>query len=153
MESDRTPRDPLAAAERAGAAPYVDYPPTPWWYFPAAGAWAASMVVAIGQAGERPGLTVGLVLVLVAAEVAFIGWYRRYRGTMPSFSGVPAEVARAMGGFAVGAVVVVAVVVAATVWAGVLAGAALAFVGVTAGLVAYERRYEAAARATRERLA
>ncbi|WP_460491309.1 hypothetical protein [Dactylosporangium cerinum] len=33
MESDEV-REQLALVQRAEAAPYIDYPPTPWWYSP-----------------------------------------------------------------------------------------------------------------------
>lgn len=36
MESDEA-RELLKVAERAEAAPYLDYPPTPWWYYPVVG--------------------------------------------------------------------------------------------------------------------
>lgn len=111
------------------------------------------MVAALGQAAERPGVAVAFVIVLALLEGAFLVWYRRYRGTMPSLASMPAEVAGAMRAFLGGAVIVVGAVVITAVMAGALAGAGLTFVAVTAGLVAYERRYAAAARATRERLA
>jgi hypothetical protein len=46
MEST-PPSEQLRAAERGEAASYVRFPPTPWWYSPVVGAWAAVRV------GER----------------------------------------------------------------------------------------------------
>ena len=151
MESDLTPQQALAAAERAGAAPYVDYPPTPAWYFPAVGVWAAAMVLAVGELADRPLVFVPVLIALAVAEGVFIGWYRRYRVTMPSMRHVPREIARAMVGFGVGAVIVViAGVVAAT---NSFIAAAVTFLAVTAGLIVYEHRYATAARAASERMA
>ena len=47
METTPDPYQQLAEAERAAAAPYVDYPPTPAWYAPAVGAWSAAVVAAL----------------------------------------------------------------------------------------------------------
>ena len=47
MESDVSPQEALAAAERATASVWTDYPPTPAWYYPAVGAWAAALAYAI----------------------------------------------------------------------------------------------------------
>lgn len=138
-------------AERAAAAPHLDYPPTPWWYFPAVGAWAALFVYAMGALWDSAAL-VPVMVVLLGSEAAFFGWYRAYRGTWPRLRGAPREIATVMRGYFVGLALIVAAVAAVVVVAGAVAGAAAAFVAVTAGLVLYERRYEAAATATRERL-
>jgi hypothetical protein len=152
MESDPDPRQLLAEAERAGAAPYVDYPPTPAWFAPVVGAWAAAMVLTIGAMGDRPLVAVPVLIVLIALEGGFFAWYRRYRRTNPSLTNAPPEIAVAMRRYAVGVVVVLAACVVAYVVAGPVLAAGVAFVTVTIGLVLYERQYAEAAAATRERL-
>ena len=81
MESDRL--DPAQArriAERAEAAPWIDYPPTPRWFAPATGLWSGALVLmAAALRDERPFAALGLLL-LVLLEGAFLGWYSRYQG-------------------------------------------------------------------------
>jgi hypothetical protein len=150
VESDFDPRRDLAEAERAAAAPYVDYPRTPTWYPPAVGVWAAALVAVLGVEGHTL-RSAGLAALLVL-EALFLAWYRRKRGVMPNLRGAPREIAREMRWYVVGAVVVVAVVGGAFAVSSLLA-AAVALVLVTVGVAAYERRYEAAAARTRDRLA
>jgi hypothetical protein len=152
MESDPDPRQLLAEAERAGAAPYPAYPPTPAWFAPAVGIWAAAMVLVIPGMSDRPLVAVPILFVLIGAEGAFFAWYRRYRRTSPSLTGAPPEIAGAMRRYAVGVVVVVAACTVAFVLGGPLVSAVVAFVTVTSGLLLYERQYAAAAAATRQRL-
>jgi len=150
MESFSDPRQDLADAERAAAAPYVDYPKTPAWYPPAVGVWAAALVAVLGVDGHT--LRSAGLAVLIVVEVLFLAWYRRKRGVMPNLRGAPREIAREMRWYVVGALVVVAAVVAALTVTSLLA-VAVALVLVTAGVAAYERRYEVAAARTRDRLA
>jgi hypothetical protein len=150
MESFSDPRQDLADAERAAAAPYVDYPKTPAWYPPAVGIWAAALVAIIGV-DDHTVRSAGLVG-LIVLEVLFLAWYRRKRGVMPNLRGAPREIAREMRWYVVGALVVVAVAGAAFTVSSLLA-AAVALVLVTAGVAVYERRYEVAAARTRDRLA
>jgi hypothetical protein len=153
MESEiYDPADADRIAERAEVAPYVDYPPTPRWYFPAGGAWAAAYVALLGLHDSHDGWMVAGLLALVALQGAFLAWYRSYHGAMPRLRRAPREFRRAFLGYGVGCVVVVAVVVAAWLAAGVAAAAVVAFVAVTAGLAWYERVYAAAAGRTRERV-
>ncbi|MET0323718.1 MAG: hypothetical protein ABW219_00750 [Ilumatobacteraceae bacterium] len=152
MESDRDPRQLLAEAERASAAPYIDYPPTPGWYAPAVGAWAAAMVLTIGAMGDNKLVAVPVLIVLIALEGAFFAWYRHYRKVNPTLTNAPPEIAGAMRRYAVGVVVVVAACILAFVLGGAIVSAVVAFVTVTVGLLLYERRYAAAAAATRQRL-
>ncbi|WP_155389205.1 hypothetical protein [Catellatospora paridis] len=144
----------LKAAERGAAAPYVDYPPTPWWYAPAVGAWVAAMIGTFTWWRENAGLFVGSLVALIAVEILFITWMRRRHGAlpMPGKGTPPAEIAGVWRGFAA-ALPVIALLVAATWWlGGVPAAAAASFVLVTAGLAVYERRYAVAAADTRARL-
>jgi hypothetical protein len=110
------------------------------------------MVLTAAGLGRAPAVFVPLFVVLIGLEVAFFTWYRRYRGTSPTLRNAPPEIAREMRLYFVGvAVVLVAVVVSALVLSAIVAAAA-AFVLVTAGLLVYERRYEAAVREIRARL-
>lgn len=152
MESDRDPRAFLTDAERAAAAPYIDYPPTPKWYPPAVGAWAAAMVLALSALSDHPAVAGPILLVLVAGEGAFFAWYRRYRQTMPRLHGAPPEINGAFRRYAVGVIIVVAVCVAAFVLAGPILTAGVGFVTVTVGLALYERHYAAASDAAQRRL-
>lgn len=152
METDRDARAMLAEVERAAAAPYVDYPPTPAWYPPAVGAWAAAMALAIAGTSDRPVVAVPVLLVLIALEGMFFGWYRRTRQTTPSLRNVPVEVDHVMRRYVVGVVIVVALGLAAAWFGGRYVAAAVLFVTVTVGLTVYERAYASAAAATRRRL-
>lgn len=145
-------RHALAQAERAAALPYIDYPPTPWWYPAAAGAWSAAMVVALSSLGDRPAVAGPVLIALIALEGAFFGWYRRQRGVMPSLRHVPTELAVVMRRYAAGVVVVVAAIWVAHAFIGPLAAAVVAFSTVSVGLWWYERRYAVAAAATRDRV-
>lgn len=157
MESDRDgpmvdPGVLLAEAERAAAAPYVDYPPTPWWFFPGAGLWVGAMVLAIANMPERPALSVVAVLVLVMVEIGFFTWYRKRRGTSPTLRDAPVEVSRAMRRYWIGLSVVIIIGVLVAWLASVVAAAAVLAIAVTIGLVLYERDYGRQAAATRQRL-
>ena len=153
MESSAEARSALAIAERASAAPYIDYPPTPAWYAPSVGAWVGLLVLAGYGASNRPAIFVPLLLVLVAAECAFLAWYRRYRQTMPSMRAVPPEIQAAFLRYGIGLVVVVGIGTVLYLFVSPYAAAAAAFGLVTAGLALYERDYANAAAAARDRLA
>jgi hypothetical protein len=160
METDATPQEALAAAERATASVWTDYPPTPAWYFPAVGAWGAVLVYAISGV-DSSAVQVPVILGLVALSGGFMGWYQRYRGAMPKLTSAPPEFRRAiLAFFAVYAVLIAvyAVLIAAVGVVGFaldlpLAAAAGTFVVATAGLYVYEKAYESAARRTKDRLA
>src|SRR6478609_11986411 len=77
MESNEI-RDALREADAAEAAPWTEYPPTPWWYVSVASLWAGSMVLALALDTRT------LFLLLVAAELLFLAWYRRRRGLWPT---------------------------------------------------------------------
>ena len=149
MENDEI-RDSLRAAERAEAAPWIDYPPTPLWYPPAAGVWAAALTLAFAM--ESGSLRSLAVLGLVVLELGFLRWYRRYRGAMPS--GVPPRELRPAIAvlLAALAVLIVAIVVVSLAWS-VWAAAAVALVGVTVVVAWYERAYATATVRARQRLA
>ncbi|GAA0980681.1 hypothetical protein ENKNEFLB_01969 [Nocardioides aquaticus] len=141
--------DQLREVERAEAAPYVDLLPSPWWYPPVVGAWAASLaaVLLLDLSGVA-------LLALVALELAFIGWMVRRQGAWPRMTGSkPPEVDRAYWQF-LGGLAVLAVAVGLAGWlAGPVTVCVVVLVGVTAGLWLYERAYERAVARVRARLA
>lgn len=145
----------LKVAERAEAAPYLDYPTTPWWYYPAIGAWAAGMIGAFVWWRESIPMFAGTLAALIIAEIAFINWMQRRHGAMPvpGRGTPPKEIGAVWRGYFL-ALPVVALAIAAVWWLGsVLVAAAAAFVLVTGGLVVYEKRYQRAVDAVRARLA
>jgi hypothetical protein len=153
MESEEA-RELLRVAERAEAAPYLDYPPTPWWYYPVIGAWAAGMIGAFAWWRESIPLFVGTLAILIVLEIVFINWMQRRHGSLPQpgRGRPPAEIGVVWRGYFM-ALPAVAALVAVSWWlGGVATAAAVAFVLVTGGLVIYEKRYELAAEATRARL-
>ena len=150
MESDEI-RAALREADLAEAAPWTDYPPTPRWYPPATGLWAALLTLTIGL---LHGMVAALALLaLMAAELGFLGWYLRYRGGVWQTGRPPREFHRAIGLFLGATALLVAVVFTASLTLGPWAGAVLALIGATAVVAWYERLYADAARRTRERLA
>ncbi|HEY8525490.1 MAG TPA: hypothetical protein VIL48_11030 [Acidimicrobiales bacterium] len=153
MESDATPQQALAQAERATAAVWYDYPPTPWWYCPGAGAWHAAFPLAIGGLRDAPALLLVALAALMAVAAGFTTWYTRYRGAMPRVGGaIPAEFRPAVVAFGGGYLTLLVGVAIVFVTAGYGAAAIVALVGVTAGFAVYERAYAAAAAATRARV-
>jgi hypothetical protein len=152
MESVHEARTALAMAERAGAAPYIDYPPTPRWYPPVVGAWGALIAIAAGISADHAALGAALILALIASECAFLIWYRRYRRVMPSMTGAPREIAAAFRRFVVGAVVVLGACAGVYAWLGPVPAAVFTFCLVTPAIALYERDYAAAAAAARARL-
>ncbi|WP_040590163.1 hypothetical protein [Sciscionella marina] len=151
MESNRDAEEAPRQADRAAAAPYVDYPPTPAWYPPATGLWAAAFCLVTGIPSGSALKAVALA-VLVVAELGFVVWYRRYRGVLPR-GRAPKEVRKVLAAFVVGAVVVIAVI-GVTLWLTTpLLAAILAAAVVIPAIAWYERAYAAAAGRTRARLA
>ena len=154
MESTEV-RQQLLAAERGAAAPYIDYPPTPWWYFPSIGLWVAAMIGTFTWWRENAALFVGSMVILVVLEIAFVTWMRRRHGALPvpGKGTPPPEIAAVWRVYALALPVIVLVVALGWWLGGVPVASGLAFVLVTAGLVGYERRYARAAAAVRSRLA
>ncbi|WP_191844106.1 hypothetical protein [Catellatospora chokoriensis] len=144
----------LKAAERGAAAPYVDYPPTPWWHAPSVGAWVAAMIGTFTWWRENAGLFVGSLVALIAVEILFVTWMRRRHGAlpMPGRGTPPIEIAGVWRGYAAALPVIALLVAAAWLLGGIPAAAIAGFVLVTAGLAVYERRYSVAAARTRARL-
>lgn len=140
--------------ERAEAAPYLRYPPTPWWYFPAVGLWVAALIGTFTWWRENVGLFVGALAVLIAVEVLAIVVLQRRHGAlpMPGRGTPPAEIAPVWRGYFLGLPVVAAAVALAWWLLGIPVAAGVAFVLVTGGLALYEQRYTRAAARVRERL-
>jgi hypothetical protein len=152
MESDQ--REELRRLERAEAAPYVAYPPTPRWYVPATGLWAAAYCANMAwmRAGGPEWAILPIVVVLVALAGLFLGWYRRYHGAFPSLSGPkPPEIRRAYAAYLLGAAAVAGVLVT-LIWVVPPVAPAAALVLVSGGVWLYERAYGKTAARVRERL-
>ncbi|MGC4940662.1 hypothetical protein [Kribbella sp. DT2] len=153
MESD--PQQQLRELERAEAAPYVNYPKSPWWYAPAIGLWVTAMIGTFTWWRENAVLFCLSLAVLIVAEIGFINWMQRRHGAMP-FPGrgrPPVEIGAVWRKYFAGVAAIVVMV--GLVWwlVGVPVAAAVAFVQVTSGLYLYERTYAKAAARVRERLA
>lgn len=149
MESDEI-RAALREADRAEAAPWTDYPPTPRWHPAAVGLWAALLTLAFAELDD---LRLPAVLALVAIELGFVRWYVRYRnGVMPTGS-APREFRGAIALFVTGAAVIVAGTAALVTLLSPWAGAGFALVATTILLTWYERAYADAAGRARARLA
>lgn len=148
MESKHDLAAQLLAVERSEAAPYVCLRPSPRWYPPAVGLWAATLFVVITWE-----LTAVALLALVALECAFLRWMVRRQGAWPRAAGPkPPEITREYSKFLVGLVPLALLLVLTTWLAGRPAGLAIVLVGVTAGIALYERSYERAAARVRARL-
>jgi hypothetical protein len=152
MESDELTQA-LRDADRAAAAPWTDYPRTPNWYPPVTGAWATGLFAAVNQRSAHPVGAVAGIVVLLALEVVFIAWYRRYRGALPSLASPPREFRPAIARYLLGLTIVAALAWLAWVFGGLIGSLIAVFAGITTLLWWYEREYARAASATRQRLA
>lgn len=152
MESDAFDlAEAQRTAERAEAAPSVDYSPTPRWYFPAFGAWVAAYVALLG-AGVHPAIVVVGMVLLAMLVGAYLGWYQSRAGAMPRLLGGPREFRHAYLWYFLGLAALTGLVALVWLLAGHLAAVVTAFAGTTVGSYGYERAYATAARRTRERL-
>ncbi|SCF25313.1 hypothetical protein [Micromonospora mirobrigensis] len=148
------PREQLKVAERGAAAPYLDFPPTPWWYAPSIGAWIAAMIGTFIWWRENAVLFTGSLVILVTAEILFIHRMQRRHGALPRpGKGTPPDEIAGVWRRYLASLPVLVLVVGVVWWlVGVPAAAVTAFVLVTVGLTAYERRYAVAAAEARARL-
>ncbi|WP_134741297.1 hypothetical protein [Nocardioides sp. 503] len=137
--------------ERTAAAPYVDVAPPPWWLAAAGGAWAGALVAMLALTERSSASVVGIGLLLLA-QMAFVTWYPRRHGALPSRTGAPPEFATIFARYPF--VLLAIMALTAAVWllldAWVAAGTAAVLVGV--GLAVYLRAYADAAARTRQRL-
>jgi hypothetical protein len=151
MESDGrrdSVREQLNEIERGELASWVVYPPTPRWWAPAFGGWAAVLTLVIGLLDGFVLALAQLGLVLVMFLV--IAWDRRRRGTYPSgrpprdFNGAMLRLVLGAAGVAIGAWLVADHV---SVWL----AAAVAGLGSWAVVAWYEHDYAAVASRLRGR--
>lgn len=153
MESYSEAREALAELERGEASPYVDYPPTPAWYPPSVGVFAGALVVGIAVLINSTWLGCVVIGGLVVLEAAFLSWYSRFHGAMPSMRNPPMEFRSLIRRFAVGYAALIGVTVAlwflTNAWVTAAAVAGMATVAVTI----YEKAYAATAARTSARLA
>jgi uncharacterized protein YneF (UPF0154 family) len=154
MESNLSPEDELAIAERAAVAPWIDLPPTPWWYAPSLGLLEGLIVFVLGERETLPSVWyVVLLLVLVVLMGAWVGAVMARRGAMPRLRGAPPEFVPTIRAYFAGFALLLLVVVIVFVAVDSRAAAVVVAVGTTGGLLLYERRYAAAAEAVCRRLA
>jgi hypothetical protein len=152
MENIEEIREQQRVAERAAAAPYVDYPPTPFWYMPAMGLWAFAATVLFTRPHTSTAVRIVGELVLLAAVLVLVWWQRKVRGVWPTGK-APQEIRRVMVNFVVGVLVVIGIVLGARALTNAWIAAAVAFVIVTVGVAWYEQAYARASERVRERLA
>lgn len=151
MENDA--RELMAEVERAEAAPYIHYPPTPWWYGPYFGLYFVGLVLALAWA--RNLLVYFPVLVaLLGSLFLMIRHMKRRNGVlpMPGRGNPPPEIARVYRRYFWSLLPVGAVLLACWFLLPPVSTAAVAFATVTGGFVVYDRYYGRAAAAARERL-
>lgn len=145
-------REALAELERGEASPYVDYPRTPGWYPPTVGVWAGALVLAIALLQRSTWLGALAIGGLVVLEGAFLGWYQRLHGALPSLRNPPVEFRPLFQRYAFGFCTILGVAVAlwfiTTFWVTAIATTVLA----TGGIAAYERAYAATAVRAKARL-
>ncbi|WP_460654172.1 hypothetical protein [Kribbella endophytica] len=153
MESDA--QEQLRLLERAEAAPYVDYPKTPWWYSVVIGLWVAAMIGTFTWWRENAPLFTASLVGLILLELAFIVWMQRRHGAMPmpGRGRPPAEIGAMWRRYFAG--MAATALITGLIWwlIGIPTAAATAFVLATVGLVIYERQYAVAAAKVKERLA
>lgn len=142
--------DQLREAERGAVAPWVSYPPVPWWYAPAYGAWATTYTLTLLLDGDA--VRTVLQALHVVAMIAAIALIRRWRGTYPR-GRAPRELNAPFALLVGGALVVLGVVSLLFQLVSPWLAAVAAFVLATLLVQLYERRYAAAAQRVRERLA
>jgi hypothetical protein len=145
--------DSNPVTERAEAAPYVDIVPTPWWFAIAGASWAGALVTMLALTEHSSPISAVGIGLLLLAQMAFVAWYPRRHGVLPSRKGAPPEFGPTFARYPFGLLAII--VVTAAVWlllnAWVAAATAAVLVGV--GITVYERAYDAAAARTRQRLA
>ena len=148
MESNEL-RESLREAERGKASTWIDYPPTPRWWAPMFGVWAAVFTANEGYVGGLPGALVTLVLAAFMGGV--IGWQRRVRGTFPT-GRPPRELNASLLGLFAGAAVIALVAWLVAVQVAVWAAVVVAGLGSWALVAWYERVYARVSDRVRDRL-
>lgn len=154
MESNLQPEQELALAERAAVAPWIDYPPTPWWYEPSGGLLAGALVFVLGEQSNLPSAWYAIALVAVVAMLgAWVGVVVSRQGAVPRLRRAPAEFVPVIRAYFVGFALLLALVVTLYFVVDSRVAAVAAAVGASGGLYLYERRFAAAAAAVRKRVA
>lgn len=154
MESNESPERDLQLAERAAVAPWLDYPPTPWWHAPSGGVLLGAIVLVLGESENvHTAVGVALALAVVLAVGAWLGASVARMGVVPRLRSAPAEFVPVLRGYFAGCGLLALLIVTVYVTVGSRVAAAVAALGAWGGLVLYERRYEKAAEAARKRLA
>lgn len=150
MENNDEMRAQLRAAERAEAAPYVDYPEDPRWAAPAFGG-LALLLALTASLHDRPVFSSLLSMLVVLSVMGYVIWQRRRRGTQPSGK-APREISQVIWGFVAGAIVIGFALLSLGYSAPLWLALPVAFVVGTAGLLWFGRAYDRAAARVRERL-
>jgi len=151
MESNNEAREQLRAAERAEAAPYVDYPPDPRWISPAFGVLATLLALA-ANLHDHPGWSSVPSTLVVLGVVGYVLWQRRRRGTQP-YGTAPRELTRVYRWYLGGAIVIGTALLVMGYWAPLWLALPVAFLAGTLGLLWFIRAYDRAATRVRKRLA
>ncbi|HEY1132981.1 MAG TPA: hypothetical protein VGE77_00255 [Nocardioides sp.] len=160
MESDEI-RAQLHDLERAEASPYVDQRPSPWWFAPSFALWFGAMASVqdftwpAGVSSMWQALiTLAVIIPLAMLLGAYVGWHQQYHGAYPKLVGPkPPEIRRVYRlyfvMFAVATAAIIGLALVVPWWVTGPVTAVVAYIC----LVGYERVYERAAAAVRERLA
>lgn len=148
MESDDI-RATLREADRAAAAPWIDYPPTPRWWAPLFGIWTLLFGLNIGYVDHLAQAVGSLVLALSMG--ALVGWQRSIRGTYPT-GRAPREFRASMTVLFVGALVLGAIGWLVATLSAPWVGAVVAAIGAVVLVAWYERTYARVAAELRARL-
>lgn len=156
MESNEI-REQLRLAERAAAAPYVDYPKDPWWHMPLLSLTSpifAYMLYTMlhGTTTSRSTISFPAVASLGIALIIILH-QRKRRGALPSGGKAPAELTRVLRWYAVGGITLAVSVIALALTTPLYVSVPVAWVLSLGGIYWFGRAYERAAEQVRERLA
>lgn len=150
-----TTESALRAAERAAAAPFIEYPATPWWYPLLVAGFMTAMPG--GPVLIRHGHTFlgfGVQALAVGALFAFLTVYRKKWGAWPRMAAAPPEIKEAYRWYALTFAAGIFCCIGAWVAGGWQLGLPVIFVATFVLVWVYERTvYPRAARRVRERLA
>ena len=155
LSNMETTESALRAAERAAAAPFVDYPATPSWYpLLVAGFMTAMPGGPVLIRHDHVVLGFGVQALAIALLMAFILWYRKRWGTWPRMAAAPPEIKTAYRWYVLAFAAGAFFCLAAWGAGGWQLGLPAIFVATYALVWVYERSvYPKAAQRVRERLA
>lgn len=157
MESTEspTPTQLLLDAERAAAAPFIDYPQVPILYPVGVGAWFTLLAASYAYQGAgRTSFSLMAICAAVGTLAFWANWYRKLWGTWPHMWQAPREIKQAYLTY-LGLVAMSALIIIGTFVLGPTALALVVTFVLTAGVTwLYEKViYPTAAARVRERLA